>query len=246
MTTPTSAPNQSPKQPYFDQISDRYDRAVSTWESVYRCAREIIAPWIRGASVLDVGSGGIWVFDPAAAKEVTLLDISPKMLERIPLPLPHVRKVVGDARNLDGIAGASQDVILYLLCVHHVVGRSRAEAFRMLDEVLVAAKAKCRPGGRIVIVEPTLTPWLYALESLLYPLTRAVLGLKKVPMIFFYSPRILKSQIERCFGAEANVYPLEVKGWVDPLGGSFPGRIRIPAWVCPTRYFLFECRLPSR
>ncbi|PIR18500.1 MAG: hypothetical protein COV48_07165 [Elusimicrobia bacterium CG11_big_fil_rev_8_21_14_0_20_64_6] len=44
--------------------------------------------------------------------------------------------------------------------------------------------------------------------------------------------------------ADFEVVAPRVTGWVDPLSGTFPGRIRLPISIFPTRYELFLARKP--
>jgi hypothetical protein len=36
-----------------------------------------------------------------------------------------------------------------------------------------------------------------------------------------------------------------VEGWIDPLGGSFPGWIRIPHWMHPFDHVVFHLVVPT-
>ena len=71
------------EQEHFDRIALRYAQASKSWASLSGQLVERIAPLVRGKTVLDVGNGGFFAYDPASASTVTGLDISPAMLERI-------------------------------------------------------------------------------------------------------------------------------------------------------------------
>lgn len=228
-------------QKHFDKIADQYKKAADTWESVYRKTREIIEPLIKDKTVLDIGNGGYFPYDTRLAKKVTVLDISPAMLEKI--DKPNIEKKVGDARILDNIEDDSMDVILFVLCVHHINGNTVRGTFAVLDEVIAASRKKLKRGGVLVIVEPTLAWPLFAVEVGLFHLTKLLLRMLNVSMIFFFHVTQLRDHMGLAFGsleAEREVIPLPIEGWIDPLGGSFPGRILLPAWLCPTRYFLLK------
>ena len=233
------------EQEHFDRIALRYAQASKSWASLSRQLVERIAPLVRGKTVLDVGNGGFFAYDPASASTVTVLDISPAMLERI--DQPGVRKVVGDARELAGIEPASIDVLLFVFSLHHMCGRNPKDSHAVLDQVLGAAAERLVPGGRLLIAEPVLRPWLFAFERLLFPLTRRLLGLGGVSMIFFYSRTVLEDALRRHVRPEVGgltVDELPVTEAVDPLGGSFPGWLRVPAWLRPTDYTLFQAVRP--
>lgn len=229
----------------FDSLAAKYEKVADSWESVYARIRERVTPLITGKTVLDIGNGGFFPYDVTLAKKVTALDISREMLDRI--QQPSVEKIVGDARDLNGIADESQDVILFFLSVHHINGKNVEETFRTLESMLAACRRKLKPGGKLVIAEPTLNTFLSATERALFGLTRFILEAKKVGMIFFYHPDNLAQAMAKVFEkpvSSVETHYLPIEGYVDPLGGSFPGILKIPGWLCPTRYFLFIVSKP--
>jgi SAM-dependent methyltransferase len=228
---------------HFDRIAERYERTARSWQTIYDRVAACLNPLIDGRRVLDVGSGGEFPYDTSRAAEVIALDISPNMLEGI--TVPNVVPRVGDARSMPGIEDASVDVVLFLLSLHHINGESAPESLATLDGVLASARRALRPGGDLVVVEPVLPGWLLPLESLCFPLTRAVLGAFGVPMIYFYSLAVLRGRLARHFAlsqSAINVERIVVEGRIDPLGGSFPGWIRIPHWMHPFEHCLLSLR----
>src|SRR5262245_43535553 len=127
---------------HFDKIAGKYADASATWASLYAQIARYVDPLIDRKTVLDVGSGGIFAYDPALAKRVILMDISPKMLDGI--SHPKVEKLVGDARVLLNIEDSSVDVIVFSLVLHHINGPSVAESLDTLAQVLRAAAARLR------------------------------------------------------------------------------------------------------
>jgi SAM-dependent methyltransferase len=240
-----SSPVTSGHREHFDKIASSYAKASDTWASVYRRISELVSPAVAGKDVLDIGNGGFFPYDTRAAKSVTVLDISPAMLDRI--HVPNIQKVVGDARVLAAIPSASQDVVLYLLCLHHICGRNRSESLDILKEIFASAERVLRPGGCVIIAEPVTGGWVHALQKAAFGMTRRVLASRGVPMIFFHKADDVADRLSAGLGigsADVHRTPLPVTGWVDPLGGSFPGLVQIPAWACPTRYVLFQAQKP--
>ena len=230
----------SQTQQHFDKIAGRYKKAADSWESVYRKAREVIEPEVTGKLVLDIGSGGYFPYDTRLPSKVTALDISPAMLDKI--TDLHIEKIVGDARSLENVPDNSFDVVLFALSVHHINGHSVRESLSVLDCLIVASQKKLKKGGKLILMEPTLARPLFFLEEVFFSLIYLFLALFKVSMIFFYSPDQLKRHLAGGFGipeTQVEVISLPIQGFIDPLGGSFPGLLRIPAWLCPTRYYLF-------
>ena len=230
---------------HFDKIASNYSKASDTWAGVYRRIGELVSPLVAGRDVLDIGNGGFFPYDTRSARSVTVLDISPAMLDRI--NQPNTRKVVGDACDLNGIHDASQDVVMYLLCLHHICGKNRTETLENLDRIFASAARVLRPSGSVLIAEPITGGWVQAVERAAFGLTHAALAMKGVPMIFFHRTSDLRSRLASKLGTSESAIieeKLPVTGWVDPLGGSFPGRIKIPSQLLPTRYIFLHAQKP--
>lgn len=234
----------SAAQTHFDHIAARYTDAAQTWRSVYDAIRSRVEPLIEGKRVLDIGNGGYFPYEPSRAKSVTVVDISPEMLERI--RVPGVSKLVDDARTLAKVPDSSFDVALYFLCLHHINGDTPSHSVRILEQVLTTAKRKLTAGGRILVAEPSPARGLGFWQDKFFPLTRRVLAHRTVSMIYFFRRDTLRGRLASVAGVAADAVLCEaipVRGWVDPLGGSFPGILRIPSAFLPTRYHFFEVRV---
>jgi SAM-dependent methyltransferase len=231
---------------HFDRISHRYERASKSWSAIYERVKAHLDPLIANQRVLDIGSGGVFPYDTALPSEITVLDISPNMLEAV--DDPNVVTRVGDARNLEGIEDGSVDVMLFILSIHHINGDSAEESFATLDSILASARRALCQGGHLVVVEPVLPRRWFRLESLAFPLTRSLLARFGVPMIFFYSLEFLKERLARHFATDASAIQTEritMEDPIDPLGGSLPGLIRIPQWMNPFEYRLISLRVQT-
>jgi ubiquinone/menaquinone biosynthesis C-methylase UbiE len=109
--------------------------------------------WDRSASVLEICSGrgnGLVAWRQLGFQNVTGVDLSPALIE-----VSELRRscIVGDARALP-IQTASRDVAIVQGGLHHLpqledVGTALAEMHRVL-----------KPDGRVIIIEPSLTPFL--------------------------------------------------------------------------------------
>lgn len=109
--------------------------------------------WDRRASVLEICSGrgnGLVAWRQLGFRNVTGVDLSPALVEASEL---RRSCIVGDARWLP-IRTASRDVAIVQGGLHHLphlddVGTALAEIHRVL-----------KPDGRVIIIEPSLTPFL--------------------------------------------------------------------------------------
>lgn len=214
----------------FERLARRYAGAEGGLDPLYEAARARLDALVAGRDVLDVGGGGALPYDAAAAASVTALDLSPAMLAR--LPAGRARPVLGDARELGAFADASFDVALFNLSLHHVEGAERAlsEAWRVL-----------RPGGGLAVHEPVAAP------ALRHPLAAAAALLRALGG---GAVRLrTRAELASLMGAAAGrpacdvvVERLEPRGWADPLGGTFPGLLRLPLRLHPTRFELLVLR----
>ena len=235
----------SGEREHFDRIAGRYEQASHSWQSIYDQLEGRLNPLVAGRRVLSVGSGANFGYDTSLPAQTIALDISPSMLDAI--DRPDVVKRVGDARELRSIGDASIDVVLFVLSLHHINGPSVRDSLETLERVFAAARRVLRPGGHLVVVESVVPRWYFALERLLFPLTRRLLGRFGVSMIFLYPLPVLERQIAAHLQVEATEIErlrLDVDERIDPFGGSFPGWVSVPARYLPGGYYLVVARAP--
>jgi len=229
---------------HFDDVAGKYHETYSSWESLYRGMRDIVRPAVAGKDVLDIGNGGVFAYDVGQAASVTAVDISPAMLDTI--TDPAVRKVVADARDLLGIADESADAALFSFTIHHITGDTVAESVASLRRALASAARALRPGGTLFVAEPVVrSAAMWAVERACFPLVRWLLARRGVSAVLFYEQRLLSSAMAEALGTPVDtlrVTRLPLEGSTDPLGGTLPGLVRIPAWLHPARHVLIEGR----
>jgi hypothetical protein len=95
------------------------------------------------------------------------------------------------------------------------------------------------PGGTLAIVETALPPLLYQLQRVLYAPMRVFLEGKGVGMIAFSTSRRLRDALAQVGATHIEEHRIAVEGWFDPLAGSFPGRVKVPQSLSPTRNVVF-------
>lgn len=227
---------------HFDKISSAY--AVNNDKfnhEIYAKIANLINPKISGKKILDIGNGGYFPYNIEDAESVTAVDISSEMLAQI--QHPRITKIVGDARSLQGINDNHYDVVMLCFCIHHVNGDEIQSAFHSLDQIIMAAHSKLKKGGRLIITECTLNKYLYLIQRISYPITKILLRILKKDMIFFHSnPSIIKALAKNFSVSEVKVNQENIKleQPTDPLGATFPGLIKIPAWMNFTQHVCYD------
>lgn len=227
---------------HFGSIAGRYAGAEGGLEPVYAAARPRLERLIEGRDVLDVGGGGATPYDASRAASLTALDLSAAMLAR--LRDARARRVVGDAREMP-LPDARFDLVLFNLSLHHVVGADAAACREGGRRALREAWRVLRPGGDLAVHEPLAGPVLAGLQRALYAPLRAALSARGAAPVFL---RTLGQAVED-MAAAAGAPPVSVeetrlnpRGWSDPLGGTFPGVLRLPLALHPTRFALLRLR----
>lgn len=221
-------------RPHFDALAKDYAGADGGLDPLYSAARPFLDRELDGKDVLDVGSAGVFPFDRRRAASVVSLDISPEMLARLP---PDVRGVAADARRMP-LPDASFDAVLFSHSLHHVVGADPPDCEAQQERAVAEAFRVLRPGGSLVLFEPVVSPALFELERALFRPLAALLALRGVPPVY------LRTRASWRRLADFEAVPLEPTGWVDPLSGTFPGLVRMPVGLFPTRFELFFARKP--
>lgn len=217
---------------HFDNISTKYEDAAESWNEIYDQVSDNIIEHIKGKIILDVGNGGHFSYDTTVPSKVIAMDVSPKMLERI--KEVKVEKVVDDAREMNFIEDGSVDVILFQFVLHHISGSTLAKSIATMEEVIETSYKKLKPDGKLIIAEPLLSPFVFFFEKLLFPITYRILKRFDIPMIFMFSDSFLRKKMALKFKQDfqqVEKIKIGLTGWSDPLGGSFPGLIKVPPWL---------------
>ena len=142
--------------------SERWERAYQAFETPEKERRKFAKrlrtigahKWVRRARVLEVCSGrgtGLQAWQDLGFPNVVGVDYSPALV----FGHSHSTKrvIVGDARRLP-LAHASVDIAIVQGGLHHLF------TTKEVDETLAEMCRVLRPGGRIIIIEPWLTPFL--------------------------------------------------------------------------------------
>lgn len=226
---------------HFDKISKDYKTTSEEQNAeLYSELAKIINPNAINKIILDVGNGGFSPYDMDQTKSITAVDLSEEMLKNI--VHPKVKTVVDDARSLTNIEDESMDVVFLIFCVHHINGRTYADAIDSLRCVINAAHKKLKTDGKLIIAEPILYPFWYLIEKFMYRITHKILSLLGRDMVFFHNQKNILDGYKTVMGSNIVVTTkcLELTQSIDPLSGTFPGLITIPVKWSPTSWIYFE------
>lgn len=179
---------------FFDAQADAYAAGKAGMGAIH----EIIAGRLEQALSGDVLSiGGLWSHAVVAPDvQLTIIDASAAMLRQSAARLPGMRLIKADARDLP-LADRSFDHVVLPLVLHHVAGRSGAEARAGARAVLIETHRVLRPGGWLWISEFCVSRALYSVECLFAPLTRAFLSLAGAPLVIMHDRSFYETAIAR-------------------------------------------------
>ena len=179
--------------------------------------------------------------DTSSASLLIAIDSSEEMLKN--LTDKSITSIVSDARDMKEIQNNSIDVILIIFAIHHINGKNYSSAISSLKKVIEVSNKKLTTNGEIVIVELTLNDVFFFIQRLLYKFTYNILKFLKTDMVFFYKDKtIISSLLEISNNSKIEIENIKMKGWLDPFLGTFPGIIKIPAFLMPTSMKLFRSK----
>ncbi len=226
---------------HFNKIQHKYKNNIGDKKKLYEILALKINPLIRNKNILDIGSGGNIFYDYGLAKKIIAIDSSEEMLKNN--PDKDVITIVQDARSMTKINNKSMDVILIIFALHHINGKKYSSAISSLNKVIEESNKKLTTNGEIIIVELTLRNFIFYLQKLLYKFTYNFLKILKTDMVFFYNDKIIINCLSKIsINKKIEIHNIKMKGWLDPLLGTFPGVIKIPAFLMPTSMKIFRLR----
>ena len=229
---------------HFNRLSKSYFTNIGDKKELYNLISRKIEPIIRNKVVLDIGNGGNIFYNYKKAKKIIVLDSANEMLAKI--RDDKIIKINEDARNLTEITNSSVDIILISFALHHINGPKYMDSINSLNKILFGAEQKLNLDGELVIVELTLNRSLFFLQKIFYRITSFILSKLNTDMVFFYSDEIIQNSINQNFKKyNLSIEKIKMQGWLDPLLGTFPGIIKIPAFLMPTSLKIFYVKKTS-
>ena len=227
---------------FFDRESRRYEEFAKTRDFVLSLQERVI-PLLKG-NVLDIGSGCVTDFKDGPFDLYVGMDISLGML----LGLQRERKmraVCGDA-NTPPFRKGSFDTLIFRAVLHHLNpgGMPQARMEETIGKVFLEAMRLVRRDGKIVLIEPCLSPLIEDFERYFALPTRFVMRLLGLPYVFIFSIERLSVLLREAGWDILRFNQIRGTGkrwdWIIPiLGLPF---LKIPRWLSPSKVYLIEGR----
>ena len=218
---------------HFNRINKKYFKNIGDKKNLYEDIKKTINPLIKDKIILDIGSGGHIFYDHNLSKKIFVLDISQEMLNS--MDDKNLIKINQDARNMSKVKDKTIDIVLIIFALHHINGSSYKESIKSLKKTLYEVNNKLTDKGELFIIEPVLNKFLFVVEKLFYKIIFLILQRFKTDMVFFYNQRTIQDNLLNIFkDSSLNITKIKMTGWFDPLLGTFPGLIKIPAFLMPT------------
>lgn len=203
-------------------------RRLRTYKNIF----DVITGAIAGADrLLDIGNGGIFEYDTAAARRIVAVDIAFTPQFRCDVPTNAETKY-GSATDLP-VASGSADMVLINMLLHHLTGETVAASLGNVSLALSEASRVLRSGGKIVVMESCVPAWFYALEKAAYRASSRVIDrLLAHPPTLQFPARTIELLLSNEFGSVSRKR-IRMGAWVLQFGRYWP------SILTPARPYLF-------
>lgn len=226
---------------HFNKIRHKYQNNIGDKKKLYKTLSAKINASIKNKNILDIGSGGNIFYDYSLSKKIIAIDSSKEMLKNS--SDKNIISIVSDARDMKEVLDNSIDVILIVFALHHINGKKYASAISSLKKVIEESNRKLTINGEIIIVELTLNNIFFFIQRFLYKFIYNILKILKTDMVFFYNDKLIVSNLQEISNnSQIQIDNIKMTGWLDPLLGTFPGIIKIPAFLMPTSMKVFRLK----
>jgi len=221
---------------FFSDHLQSYSRGVSELDS-YANIRSSINEAIRGTELLlDVGNGGVFDYETAAAQRIVALDLFLDSLPESYRCPENVSLRSGSALDIPE-SNESFDAVLMVMLLHHLVGKTVQESVNNLRRALSEAYRVLKPGGQLVIVESCIPKWFFALEKLVFPLAAPIINASiQHPATLQYPPSFVDQLVTEATGRSPEVTKIPLGKWVLQFGW------KVPSVMSPVNPYRFVMR----
>lgn len=229
---------------FFDREADGYGNNPRGFRPRHREIARKIEAGIHGR-VASLGGPWLEARFPDAAR-VAVFDISFAMLAK--WKDAPIWRALGDAAAAP-LRPDSLDHVVFPLILHHLAGRSAAEARTLIGRTLRITFDALREGGTVWISDFSVSSRVYALQNFAAPVTRRLLSLAGVPLVLMHPEHVFRELLNGA-GFEGviseRVRPPDENRWelLQPVIGL--KWLLVPKALYPIRNILVRGTKPSR
>lgn len=143
--------------------------------ATYALVRQAISDELgETGSVVDIGNGGVFQYDPRLAERIVAVDPCFAVDEMAFDDLPqNVTAIPGSASSLP-LEDESFDTAVLAFLFHHLVGENLGAQREAIRGALSEARRVLKPGGRVLIPESIVSRWFFPIERAMFPALKLV------------------------------------------------------------------------
>ncbi len=182
-------------QTHFDSYQSMVE-SLDTYKNIFRVVNKEVAGI---PSLIDIGNGGVFAYDPQLVSKITAVDLFLDNLDPKKYP-NNVSLKQGNALALNE-PDNSYDGTLMVMLIHHLAGIDCVSTENNLPQCLQECFRILKPGGKLIIVESCVPAWLYWMEKMLFPVTNFLISkFLSHPMTYQYTRVKIQAALHSIFG----------------------------------------------
>lgn len=190
------------KHNYFDSFIDEYaEEQEKIQPEFYKNAavyiNRIIEQSPSDCRVLDIGNGGVINYNSDVIGELICADlsVSNKAVKKYELK-KNIKFVVGDMLNLTQWKDNIFDIVIVQTVIHHLADRRLNQTEKNVSRGIEECVRVLKPGGRLLIIESTVTKWFEKCERIFYPVMQWCFRILNFDTVYQYSHYSLVRKIK--------------------------------------------------